>query len=224
MDVKSRAGHRQRQAEATKRQVAEAARVAFAQRGYAATTIKAISEAAEIPVPTIYSAFGGKAGILQKITELWMAESRTADLARASLAEPEPAAQLRLLAELNRRQLEAGADILAIYQDAARAEDSMAEVLRSVLASREREIHRLLATLEGALRPGVSLDVALDITLALTVPEVYSCLVAERGWTGEEYETWLAEALAGQLLGATDHRGDARTKVKRAPPSSASRS
>ena len=49
-------------------------------------------------------------------------------------------------------------------------------------------------------RGGPALDEALDITLALTLPEVYRTLVVERGWSPSRYETWLAESLAAQLL------------------------
>ncbi|WP_433008050.1 hypothetical protein [Kribbella sp. CA-294648] len=41
---------------------------------------------------------------------------------------------------------------------------------------------------------------ALDILLACTVAEVYRTLVLERGWTNDEYEHWLADALIAQLL------------------------
>ena len=49
MDVKTGPTHRQRQAAATRRQIAAAARQLFAERGYVATTIAAISERADIP-------------------------------------------------------------------------------------------------------------------------------------------------------------------------------
>ena len=58
MDVKTGPTHRQRQAAATRRQIAAAARQLFAERGYVATTIAAISERADIPVQTVYSAIG----------------------------------------------------------------------------------------------------------------------------------------------------------------------
>jgi hypothetical protein len=44
------------------------------------------------------------------------------------------------------------------------------------------------------------LEAALDITLALTLAEVYRTLVVDRGWSGRRYETWLGDSLIGQLL------------------------
>jgi AcrR family transcriptional regulator len=198
--VKGSTGHRQRQAEATKREVARVARALFAEHGYAATTISNISAEADIPVQTIYSAFGSKAKILDKITELWMSESETRSRAAAYLEEPDPAQQLRMLAELNRRQLQAGSDVVAIYQEASASDPQIAENMRKALAAREREIRRLIEALAPRLRADLTVDSGLDITLALTLPEVFQLLVVDRGWSQVRYETWLADTLVGQLL------------------------
>ncbi len=201
MAVKRVTGHRQRQAEATKREVARVARALFAEHGYVATTISTISAEADIPVQTIYSAFGSKARILDKITELWMIEAQTTPRAAAYLDEADPAEQLRMLAELNRRQMEAGFDVVSIYQGAAASDPQMAETLRNVLGAREREIRKLIVALAPRLRPELTVATALDLTLALTLPEVYHLLVVERGWSHRRYETWLASSLVSQLLG-----------------------
>ena len=193
-------GHRQRQAEATKREVARVARALFAEHGYVATTISNISAEADIPVQTIYSAFGSKAGILDKITELWMNEAQTTSRAAAYLEESDPARQLQMLAELNRRQMEAGFDVVAIYQEAAASDPQMAETLRNVLGAREREIRKLIDALVPRLRSELTVATALDVTLALTLPEVFHLLVAERRWSHRRYETWLADTLVSQLL------------------------
>jgi AcrR family transcriptional regulator len=198
--VKGSPGHRQRQAEATKQEVARVARALFAQHGYVATTISSISSEAGIPVQTIYSAFGSKARILDKITELWMGESQTTTRAAAYLDEPDPAQRLRMLAELNRRQMQVGSDVVAIYQEAAASDPAMAETLRNVLAAREREVRKLIDSLAPRLRPDLTVDSALDLTLALTLPELFHLLVVERGWGPGRYETWLADTLVSQLL------------------------
>ena len=194
-------GHRQRQAEETRLQIAQAARSLFAERGYAATTIAAIAEEADIPAPTIYSAFGSKAKILEKITRIWMTDAQTVSIAEASLAEPDPAQQLRMFAELNRRQLEVGSDVVAIYQEAARSDPQMAAVLDGVLASREGEIRKLIRAIKPHLKAGLSIDAALDACLALSVPEIYRTLM-ERDWTPRRYQTWLGDLLVDQLLAA----------------------
>jgi AcrR family transcriptional regulator len=101
---------------ATKQQIADAARRLFAVHGYVATTITAIAEAADIPAPTIYSAFGTKAKILQAIA--WGAAA-TLDIDSShedALAEPDPRRGLRLAARIQRRQFEVMYAVIAIYQ------------------------------------------------------------------------------------------------------------
>lgn len=198
--VKGSTGHRQRQAESTKREVARVARALFAERGYVATTINTISAEADIPAQTIYSAFGSKAKILDKITEIWMSETQTTSRAAAYLEEPDPARQLGMLAELNRHQMQSGSDVVAIYQQAAASDPQMAETLRNVLATRERELRKLIDALAPHLRSDLTVDSALDLTLAITLPEVFHLLVVERGWGHRRYETWLGATLVSQLL------------------------
>jgi AcrR family transcriptional regulator len=162
--------------------------------------MSAISAEADIPVQTIYSAFGSKAKILDKITELWMSEAQTASRAAEYLEEPDPARRLRMLAELNCRQMQLGSDVVVIYQEAAASDPQMAETLRNVLAAREREIRKLIDSLVPHLREDLSADSALDLTLALTLPELFHLLVAERGWSRDGYQVWLGDALVSQLL------------------------
>jgi AcrR family transcriptional regulator len=200
--VKGSGGYREQQAEATKDRVAAAARGLFAERGFAGTTITAISNAAGVPAQTIYSAFGNKARILARVTEVWMRETKTRALAEEYFQEPDPSRRLRLFAALNRHQLEAGADILNIYREAARTDPSMAAALDAMMKARQREIAKLVASVEPDLRAGLSVTDALAITLALCVDATYATL-RDAGWDGTRYEQWLGEALVCQLLRET---------------------
>jgi len=194
--------HRQRQALATREQIAAAARGLFAERGYVATTIAAIAEAADIPAPTIYSAFGTKAKILQDIA--WRAVS-TLDVDRhhqEALEQPDPAHGLRLAAAIQRQQFEIMYDIIAIYQEAARTDPDIAHDLHRIQANRERAFRRHVEAIAVPLRPGITVNDGVDVYLALVLPEVYRTLVLERGWHTDRYETWLADALIQQLLPA----------------------
>jgi len=187
--------HRERQARATKEQVAQAARGLFAEQGYVATTIAAISEAAEIPAQTIYSAFGNKPAILREIARIWIAEADTRRLAQESLQLEDPADRLRSAAHWQTRQFETGIDVIQIYQEAARADARMAEEMQRVWAAREHELKLFLKSFKGRLKPK-----ALDLFLACTAAEIYRLLVLDRHWPVEDYETWLGDTLVSQLL------------------------
>ncbi|GAB3416300.1 hypothetical protein GCM10027569_38820 [Flindersiella endophytica] len=183
---------------ATKEQIAKAARAQFAAHGYVRTTIAAIAEAADIPAPTIYSAFGSKAAILQAIA--WEAAG-SLDIDQAhdqALAQPDPKAGLRLAANIQRRQFELMYDVIDIYQTAARTDPDIAADLQRILVNRERAFRRHLDAIASHL--AVSVNDGVDIYLTLVLPEVYRTLVLERGWTADRYETWLAANLVHQLL------------------------
>ena len=192
--------HRQRQALATKDQVARAARGLFAERGYVPTTIAAIAESADIPSPTIYSAFGGKATILQHLAHLVVGELEVDRVHDDAIAHPDPAAGLRMAAGLQRRQFEVMYDVIAIYQEAARVDPEIARAQQVILANRERAFRRHLTAIARHLTPRVTVEQAVDIYVALVVPEIYRTLVLERGWTPDRYEAWLGDALVDQLL------------------------
>jgi AcrR family transcriptional regulator len=185
---------------ATKAQIAAAARALFAAHGYVGTTIAAIAEAADIPAPTIYSAFGNKAAILRAIA--W-GVTGTLDIDRAhaeALAQPDPRDGLRMAANLQRRQFEQMYDVIDIYQEAARTDPDIAQDMRTIAANRERAFRRHVESIASHLAPGVSVDDGVAIYLTLVLPEVYRTLVIERGWTTDRYENWLASGLITQLL------------------------
>ena len=199
--VKGRPSHRQRQAQATREAVAAAARRLFANRGYVATTVEAIAQEADIPVPTIYSAFGAKPAILEEVRRLWVLDSEVAELHAEAMRLSDARARLSLAAHWTRRQFELGYDVIAMHQDAARADPRVAETWRMALAGRETAVGELLRPLSREFKPGLSRTGALDLYVTLTVPEIYRTLVVERGWTVERYENWLAAALLRELLG-----------------------
>ena len=117
-----------------------------------------------------------------------------------ALARPDPADGLRLAARIQRRQYELMYDVIAIYQEAARTDPDIAGDLRVITANRERAFRRHVESIAGHLSPGVTVDEGVDRYLAVVLPEVYRTLVLERGWSIDQYETWLADTLLQQLL------------------------
>lgn len=192
--------HRQRQAQATRSAVAAAARQLFADHGYIPTTIEAISDAAHIPVPTIYSAFGNKPAILEEVRQDWIAKADVETLHRQALAAPGVGRRLQLAAHWTRRQFELGYDVIAVYQEAARADPRVAAVWCQVMSFREAAVTELLESLSGHLLPTLTVTEALDLYVAWTLPEVYRTLVMERHWSPNRYERWLGQLLVREFL------------------------
>ncbi|WP_327001735.1 hypothetical protein OHA72_42410 [Dactylosporangium sp. NBC_01737] len=117
-----------------------------------------------------------------------------------ALALPDPRDALRLCANLQRRQFEQMYDVIDIYQEAARTDPDIAEDLRTIAANRERAFRRQVESVAADLAPGVGVEHGVAVYLTLVLPEVYRTLVVERGWTDDDYERWLADALITQLL------------------------
>lgn len=206
-DVKrSPTTHRQRQALETRARVVSAARALFATRGYASTTIGAIAAEAGVAVPTIYDAFGSKRGILEAARLAMLAESEIPELMARAMDEPDPARKLALAARWLRQQMERSADVIRAFREAARFDPDVAADHRRILDNRARNMARFIDTLSGDLRSGVTAREATDVLWAFSNEELYRELVAERGWTPEHFERWLAATLQEQLLGGRPAR------------------
>jgi len=192
--------HRQRQALATRRIIAEAARGLFLKRGYAATTIDAIAGEAGVAVSTVYAIFKNKRAILKEIRLAWHERTRAREINEEAAQESDPNRRLEMVAHANRRQWEFGGTLVAIYQGAAAADREAAAELEEALRGRRATLDRVVWGMEEALRPGLGVETAAAILRALCRAEVYQELVDGSGWSPDGYEAWLAESLKGQLL------------------------
>jgi len=202
------AGAPQARTRRTKAAVVEAAGTLFAERGYAATTIEAISDASDTPQPTIYRLFGSKLGIMKAVLDVAIAGDdeavAVADRApvRELLADRDPVRQLAQFAALLRTLMTRAAPVHRLLEDAARSDQGAAALLADNARQRQegqRRVARSLAR-SGALRAGLRERDAAYIIHALASPEVYRLLVVDRGWNGARYEQWLATILRDQLL------------------------
>ncbi len=81
--------------------VVDAARTLFLDRGYAATTIEAISALADVPAATVYRLFSSKRGILKALLDVSIVGDDAAvpmaerQPVRSLLADPDPGNKLR---------------------------------------------------------------------------------------------------------------------------------
>jgi len=191
--VKSRSTYRQAQAAATRERIAEAARRLFGVAGYGSTSIEAIAAEAGVAVRTVYSAFGTKREILSLICEQWLERARARELAGEVLAEPDPARRLRGAASWLRALYSAGFDVVIIFEAATDESAETRELLRSKLAGRNQAMDAMIASLDGHLRAPVREVQA--VYRALAAPGVYRELVEESGWTPDEFERWVGDAL-----------------------------
>ncbi|MDQ6682126.1 MAG: TetR/AcrR family transcriptional regulator [Chloroflexota bacterium] len=178
----------------------DAARTLFRERGYARTTIKEIAAAAGVAPQTVYWAFGSKARLVIEIREAWLAEAHTAEGLQAVLTERDAGRRLAAFAAFMTHQWQTGSAAVAIQQDAMRVDPAVAVDVAETLARRAAALSQVTLPLGADLRSGVSVEMAHDQLLALSMVEVYLELRG-RGWTAEAYRDWLTEVLRSQLLG-----------------------
>jgi AcrR family transcriptional regulator len=193
----------------TRAAVVDAARILFLERGYAATTMEAISDQSDTPQATVYRLFSSKLGILKAVLDVSVVgDDRAVSMldrseVRALLSDGDPRNQLAGFAALLRELLARAAPVHRILVDAARSDQDAASMLAEFARQRHEGQQRIARSLarSGALRPGLRERDAADIIHALASPEVYGLLVSDRGWRGDRYENWLRTILMDQLLG-----------------------
>jgi AcrR family transcriptional regulator len=197
--VKGRSTYRQEQAAATRERIAEAARRLFAVHGYGATSMEAIAAEAGVAVRTVYAAFGAKREILSLICERWLVQAHARERAEEVFAEPDPLRRLRGAAGWLTNLYSAGFDVVMIFEAATDEGPETRALLRSKLAGRNDVMDAMIASLGDQLQ--VPLPEAQAVYRALAAPGVYRELVDESGWTPEQFEQWVADALERHLLG-----------------------
>lgn len=209
--------------------VVQAARTLFLERGYAGTTIEAISELSDVPPATVYRLFSSKLGILKALLDVSIAGDDQAVAlqdrphVRALLADPDPKNQLSGFAEISCGIMSRTEPVYRILVSAAGSDRDAAALLAKQTLHRQEgqaQIARSLAR-SGALRPKLRERDAADIIHALMSPELYRLLVGDRGWTPERYQRWLTGILIDQLLphrrpeaSAAGHHSDTREQPR----------
>jgi AcrR family transcriptional regulator len=188
--------------------VIEAARTLFLERGYAATTIEAISDRSDVPPATVYRLFSSKLGILKALFDVSIAGDDEAvpleerPHVQALISDLDPREQLSGFVAISRGIMARTEPVYRILVSAAGSDPDAAALLAEQTRHRQQgqgQIAGLLAR-EGALRPELSERDAADIIHALMSPEVYRLLVGDRGWDPGRYEQWLKGTLIDQLL------------------------
>jgi AcrR family transcriptional regulator len=198
-------GRRER-ARQTRGEITDAARELFLARGYAATTVAAIAEAARVSVETIYKGFGGKPGLVRAIIEQGLAGEGPVPAEQRSDhirdTEPDPR---RILTAWGAFTAELAPRVIPIYmlaRDAAAADPEVAALLEEIEAARYQRmtVNARGLSKAGHLRSGITVEHAADLMWAHCSPELYDLLVLRRGWSAESFGQFLAESLIAALL------------------------
>jgi AcrR family transcriptional regulator len=188
--------------------VLEAAHRLLVSEGFAGMRLAEVAEAAEVSVETVYKQFRNKGGLLKAAYDVRLAgDDEPVPLGeraeyRAIADEPDPALKVRQYAAIGRRISERTGPLAIRVLESRGADREVEEFARTIEAERLTGASMFVDHLHeaGALRPGLDVDRARDELWVLISPEVWAQLVQRRGWSHDQYEDWLADAVATLLL------------------------
>ena len=191
---------RAERANATAAAVLRTAETLFADRGYAAVTMRQIAAAAGVAPATLYLHFESKSAIVAAMARAVTAspDLSVEQVERATSAHEQATQGARIQRALNERSWLV-ADILKSHAATEPALEELAVEWRGRhLEAVRRGVNALAGP--GQLRPDLDADRAADIVFAVAGTDVYRALVRERGWTGAQYEAWLAAWMERELV------------------------
>jgi AcrR family transcriptional regulator len=199
---------RAQQAERTRAAILAAARRLITERGYAATSVRDIAEAAGVSFPTVYAAVGTKPAILSALWDIAVAGDDDpipmAERPQVKTAEADPDPRVTLAAFAHQITMASArtAPLLRVIDEAAGASPEIAALAEKTRAELHAGVTRLARNLHdrGALRPDLTVAKAADILWMLAGGVVHHALIDQRGWSEAEAEEWLATSLSRLLL------------------------
>ena len=194
--------------QASKRAVVAAAHELFLARGFADTTVDAISAASRVPIATVYRLFKTKTAILKQVIDTAVVGDDAPvplgdrSVVKDAQAADDPKAMTAAWAHVARQVFDNTAALRLVLRVAA-ALDTEAAALQDSIEEQRRvgqaRVARALAD-KGFLAPGLKEAEARDIVYALMSIDTYRILRLEQRWSGARYERWLANALYRLLV------------------------
>jgi AcrR family transcriptional regulator len=194
---------RSERASGTRQRILNAAKELFSTRGVEKVTIGAIASAAGVSAPTLYALFQSKTGILKAVVERSFFNARYAETAKRAEKARDPEEILRITASISRVILDTERDEIGLMRGVSALSPEMKAIETELEAVRftlqEARAKLLVKSVPAARQLGLAR--VRDILWMYTGRDVYRMLVLERGWSSDEYESWLAKALIKELMG-----------------------
>jgi AcrR family transcriptional regulator len=176
----------------------------FAERGYG-VPLTAIAEEAGVAVQTLYFTFHNKATLLQHALQFAVIGDELPlgpherEWFQAVVAETDQRRALAIVIEntlpifhrtapLTGIFLSGEPDATPIWQHSEQLRNDGFRVMLQALASK------------GGLREGVTEDRALDMIFSLMSPQFYHSMVVGRGWTADEWGSWILDLVAHAIF------------------------
>ena len=167
--------------------------------------MKDIAVRAGVSVETVYGQ-GGKASLL--IAAVDRVRAGDADSARVNertdmrtvLHAASPRDALKNLRTLITASLPDALPLLSAFHRAADSDSEIATAYETYEATRWSDLEPIAQALSPQLRPEVSAEQAADVIWSLLDPSAAEGLLRRRGWTSDQWATWVTDTLERLLL------------------------
>ncbi|MEX0961363.1 MAG: TetR/AcrR family transcriptional regulator [Simkaniaceae bacterium] len=186
----------------TKERILLSAKNLFESEGFECVTIEKIAQVASVSVPTIYSLFQSKRGIIRALMDEVFPKDQFDTLVEKSNEASSPKERLLYSAKIARQIYDAEKAQMEVFRGAVvlAPEFKELEKEREMRRYSRQEVTIKAMAKEKSLSKNLSLNKARDVLWAFTGRDLYRMLVVEQSWTSEEYEQWLALLLANTLI------------------------
>jgi AcrR family transcriptional regulator len=198
---------REQQARRTRERILLAAREAFLERGYGATTLADVAKAAGVAEPTVRAVFRTKPNLVEHLLRLAIRGSdetpqlQDREAFRKMLESEDAQTLLDRLAEIDEAVHRRSWDVMEIVRGAASSDPAIAKLhdeRRRARYSNQTTVARRLKELR-ALPEGTTVKTAADLLWLYTSSEIYGMLVVDRGWSARQYRDWFRSTV-GSIL------------------------
>jgi AcrR family transcriptional regulator len=189
---------RQVQARDTRLRVLRAAHDLFVTQGYGRTTIADIARAADVSAETIYARFKNKMTVLHEVWDITIGGDdqdvvfHERPEIKAIRAEPDLRRRFLLHARMSTIAARRMAPFLLALRGAAASEPAAAAMLAEVDRQRLAGLGVMAREAAATGQLAVSEQECLDLIWSTTDGVLWHRLVAERGWSDEQYAECLA--------------------------------
>jgi AcrR family transcriptional regulator len=172
--------------------------------GIDGATVAEIADKAGVSVPTVYALYRSKEGMLRALMQSALFGPRF-QKARAKLdGVTDPVKLVALSAQVARAIYESESAELGLIRGSSAFSPALRKLEQEFEAIRfemqQERVRSLFA--HGKHRGGLTLKEARRILWMFTSRDIYRMLVHEGGWTSDQYQQWLSDAILGALVDA----------------------
>ena len=194
---------RRAQVARTEQAIIDAATGLFLARGYTATTLASVAEAAQVGARTVYVRFGTKAALLKRVIDVAIVgDTQPVDVlgrdpVRTAMTAPTAAQRITAMASAARQIMQRAGALFAVAQEAAAVEPLMTEYWQQG-RQQTRHVHRVIwtqMTRDDLLEPSCDLDRIIDTSSLLAAAETYLLITRMLSWDLDAYQAWLRDTL-----------------------------